>query len=61
MPVILATQETEIRSIVVQSQPQTNKFMRTCLENTQQIKGGQSGSSGRSTPQFKPQYHKKFK
>jgi hypothetical protein len=32
MPVILATQEAEIRRIMVGSQPQTNSSMRLCLQ-----------------------------
>jgi hypothetical protein len=35
MPVILATQETEIRRITVQSQPQGKQFKRPYLENSQ--------------------------
>jgi DNA-binding transcriptional regulator PaaX len=34
MPVILATQEAEIRRIMVQSQPEANSSTRSSLENT---------------------------
>jgi hypothetical protein len=46
MPVILVTQEAEIRRIMVQSQPQANSFQDPILKipNTQK-KGWWSGSS----------------
>jgi hypothetical protein len=55
-PVILATQEVEIRRIVVQSQP----WQIVLKENPLQIKkkkraGGVPQGEG---PKFKPQYHK---
>jgi hypothetical protein len=40
MPVILATQEAEIRRILVQSQPQTIVGKTLSLKNPSQKKGG---------------------
>jgi hypothetical protein len=45
-PVILATQEAEIRRISIQSQPLINKFLRPYLEKKKKITR-QSGSSSR--------------
>jgi hypothetical protein len=53
MPVILATQETEIRRIMVWSQP--GQFWRPHLEHIHHKKGvAEIGD-----PEFKPQYSKK--
>jgi hypothetical protein len=56
-PVILSTQEAEIRKIVVQSQPQ-----RIILKTLSQIKTSQK-KAGRVAlgvgPEFKPQYYRK--
>jgi hypothetical protein len=52
MPVILATQEAEIRRIVVQSQPGQIVY-ETQSQKYQQQKGLVEW------PEFKPQYHKK--
>jgi hypothetical protein len=59
MPVILATQETEIRRIMVQSQPRQivhkTLFRKTLHKNRA---GGVAQGEG---PEFKPQYHLKKK
>jgi hypothetical protein len=39
MPVILATQESEIRRITVQSQPQANSSQDSILKNPSQKRG----------------------
>jgi hypothetical protein len=57
MPVILATQEAEIRRIVVRSQVGQIVPREPILKNPSQNKaGGVTQSVG---PEFKPQYHKK--
>jgi hypothetical protein len=58
-PVILATQEAEIRRIMVQSQPgqkvhKTLSWKKFC---TKKKRGG--GVVQDVVPEFKPQYHKK--
>jgi hypothetical protein len=60
MPVILATQETEIRKIMVQSQPRQIVPGDRILKKPITKKGWWSGSSS-SGPKFKPQYCKKKK
>jgi hypothetical protein len=54
MPIILATQEAEIRRIMFQSQPQ-QIVLRPCLKKTHHEKraGGVAQGVG---PEFKPQY-----
>jgi hypothetical protein len=56
MPVILATQEAEIRRMVVQSQPWQIGRERPYLEKnpSQQRAGGVAQGVG---PEFKPQFH----
>jgi hypothetical protein len=50
MPIILAaTQEAEIRRIMVQSQPQTNNSQDPISKNPSHRKGWWSGSSGRAS------------
>jgi hypothetical protein len=56
-PVILGTQEAEIR-IAVQSQPRQTVCETLSQENPSQKKGWWSGS--RCSPEFKPQYCKKI-
>jgi hypothetical protein len=64
-PVILATQEAEIRRITVQSQLGTNSLQGPISKNPSQKKGCRSGSSGKSgclastRSEFKPQCHLK--
>jgi hypothetical protein len=58
-PVILATQEVEIRKIVVQSQPGQIVLKTLSRKNLSQKRaGGVAQSVG---PEFKPQYWKKKK
>jgi hypothetical protein len=59
-PIILATQEAEIRRIVIQTLPQRNRFTSPSLEKNLHKKraGGVAQGVG---PEFKPQYHKKKK
>jgi hypothetical protein len=56
MPIILATQETEIRRIVVQSQPRliVQKTLSGKKPSTKKGLGGMPQGGG---PEFKPQYH----
>jgi hypothetical protein len=54
-PVILATQEVEIRRIMVRSQPQASS-----LQDPSQKKRAGRVAQGVG-PEFKPQYHKKKK
>jgi hypothetical protein len=58
MPVILATQEAEIRRITVQSQPQQigHKNLSRKTLSQKNWAGGVTLGEG---PEFKPQYHKK--
>jgi hypothetical protein len=56
IPIILASQETEVRRIVVQSQPQ-QIVLETLSQKTPSLKraGGVAQGVG---PEFKPQYRK---
>jgi hypothetical protein len=54
-PVILATQEAEIRRITVRSQP--GQIVRETL--SQKKKNHKKGLVQNVGPEFKPQYHKK--
>jgi hypothetical protein len=54
MPIILATQEAEIRWIVVQSQPGQIVLQDPILKNPSQKKAG--GVAKGVGPEFKPQY-----
>jgi hypothetical protein len=54
MPVILATQEAEIRRIVVQSEPRQILHNTLSRENPSQKKAG--GEAQGVHPEFKPQY-----
>jgi hypothetical protein len=56
-PVILATQEAEIRRIVVQSQP--GQIVHKTLSGKHQTQKGW-WSDSRCRPEFKPQYHQKI-
>jgi hypothetical protein len=59
MPVILATQEAEIRRIAVQSQPRKIVHETLSRKNlSQKWTGGVAQGIG---PEFKPQYGKKKK
>jgi hypothetical protein len=58
-PVILATQEADIRRIVVQSQPRQTVQETLSWKNTSQKRAG--GMAQGEGPEFKPQYHKKKK
>jgi hypothetical protein len=60
MPVILATQETEIRRIVVQSQP-GQKVPRDPISRNPSQKNRAGVVAQGEGPEFKPQYHKKKK
>jgi hypothetical protein len=57
-PVILATQEAEIRRIEVQSQPGQNSFRDPIWKKTHHKKRTGRVAQGVG-PEFKPQYHKK--
>jgi hypothetical protein len=57
VPVILATQEAEIRRITVQSQPWANSSRDPILKKPFTKKTG--GVAQGVGPEFKPQYHKK--
>jgi hypothetical protein len=59
MPVILATQETELKRIMVQSQPWTNSSHDPISKNP--IKKRAGGVAQGVGPEFKPQYCKKKK
>jgi hypothetical protein len=66
MPIILATQEAEIRKIKVQSQPgQINSSQDPTLKNPSQTNKQKKPKTDRVAqskgPKFKPQYHKKKK
>jgi hypothetical protein len=58
MPVILATQEAEIRRITVRSQPHANNLRDHILKNTitKNRAGGVTQGEG---PEFNPSPHKK--
>jgi hypothetical protein len=56
-PVILATQEAEIRSITVQSQPKQKAHKILPQKNPSQKRAG--GVAQGVGPEFKPQNHKK--
>jgi hypothetical protein len=58
-PVILATQEAEIRRIVVQIQPGQKVHETLSQENPLQKRAG--GVAQGVGPEFEPQYHKKKK
>jgi hypothetical protein len=59
MPVILATQDTEIGRIMVQSQPRQIVPETLSQKNPSQKRAG--GVVQGVGPEFKPQYHKKKK
>jgi hypothetical protein len=59
MPVILATQEAEIRRIEIQSQPQQMVCETLSRKNPPQKSA--SGVTQGEGPEFKPQYLKKKK
>jgi hypothetical protein len=59
MPVILATQEAEIRRIVVQRQPRQIVCETLPWKNPSQKKAG--GVAQGVDPEFKPQYRRKKK
>jgi hypothetical protein len=58
MPVILATQEAEIRRITVQSQPRQT-VRETLSQKTLSQKKWAGGVAQGKGPEFKPQYHQK--
>jgi hypothetical protein len=58
MPVILATQEAEIRRIVVRNQPGQIEI-ETLSQKKNLHKKGLGGVAQSVGPKFKPQYHKK--
>jgi hypothetical protein len=58
-PVILATQEAEIRKISVLSQPRP--IIRVTLSQKPLHKNRASGVTQHEDPEFKPQYHRKKK
>jgi hypothetical protein len=58
-PIILATQEAEIRRIAVQSQPRQIVPRDPILKNRSQKWA--DGVAQSEVPEFKPQYHKKKK
>jgi hypothetical protein len=59
MPIILATQETEIRRITVQSQPRANSLPDPILEKKKNYKKRVGEVTQSVGLEFKPQYHKK--
>jgi hypothetical protein len=59
MPVILDTQEAEIRRITVRSQPRQIVYKILSLKLPSQKRAG--GVAQDIGPEFKPQYHKKKK
>jgi hypothetical protein len=61
MPVILATQEAEIRRIKVQSQPRQKKTVRETLSRKTLFKNRAGGVAQGEGPKFKPQYRQKKK
>jgi hypothetical protein len=56
-PIILATQEAEIRRIMVQSQP--GQIVPETLSQKQPSQKRAGGVAQGVGPEFKPQYHKK--
>jgi hypothetical protein len=56
MPVILATQEAEIKRIVVQTQPR--QFVRPYLKKSPSQKKKKKKRAGGVGPEYKPQYCK---
>jgi hypothetical protein len=62
MPVILATQEVEIRRIMVQSQPRANSSQDSISKKTITKKKKKAGRVAQGVgPEFKSQYRKKKK
>jgi hypothetical protein len=62
MPVILVTQEAEIRRIEVRSQPGQRIIHETLSRKTHHKKKGLvDWLKVKGLPEFKPQYHKKKK
>jgi hypothetical protein len=59
MPIILATQEAEIRRIEVRSQPKQIVHKTLSQKNSSQKMAGEVAQG--VGPEFKPQYHKKKK
>jgi hypothetical protein len=59
MPVILATQEAEIRRITVQNQSRQIVHKTLSQKNPSQKRAG--GEAQDEGPKFKPQYHQKKK
>jgi hypothetical protein len=57
MPIILATQEAEIRKIMVQNQSRQIVSKTLCQRNPSQKRSGEVAQG--VGPEFKPQYHKK--
>jgi hypothetical protein len=55
-PIILATQEAEIRRFMVQSQPRQIVLMTLSQKNPLQKRAGRVAQG--VGPEFKPQYHK---
>jgi hypothetical protein len=53
-PVILATQEAEIRRISIQSQPLINKFLRPYLEKKKKSQKSAGRVAQGADPEFKP-------
>jgi hypothetical protein len=60
MPVILATEEAEIRKITVQSQPE-QIVHKTLSSKKKKKERGTGGEAQSVNPELKPQYHKKKK
>jgi hypothetical protein len=59
MPIILATQEAEIRRITIQSQP--GKVVQEPLSRKKTHQKRAGGVAQGVGPEFKPQYQKKLK
>jgi hypothetical protein len=57
MPIILATQEADIRRITVQSQPR--QIVHETLSQKYLTQKGMVGVAQGVGPEFKPQYHEK--
>jgi hypothetical protein len=60
MPIILATQEAELRRITVQSHPGQIVHETLSQKNPPQKRRASEMAQGKG-PEFKPQYHKKKK